>query len=112
MPCAVGEHADLGGDGAQVGRATAVDADALVDGAGADGGLLDAAGRLLDLLGATGELLAHLLDGGGDGGVGGGVALGLGGDGAGLTEGVADDGLDLVVDVVLVVEDGRERRAG
>ena len=75
------------------------------DGAGADAALLDAAGRLLDLLGATGELLAHLLDGRGDGGVGGGVALGLGGDGAGLPEGVAHEGLDLLLDVVLVVED-------
>ena len=41
---------------------------------------------------ATGELLAERLEGGGDGGVGGGVALGLGGDGAGLAEGVAGDG--------------------
>ena len=62
---------------------------------------------------ATGELPRRsCLDGGGDGGVGGGVALGLGGDGAGLAEGVAGDGLDLRVDVVAVVEDRGELERG
>jgi hypothetical protein len=72
--------------------------------------LLDAAGRLLDLLDAAGELLAHLVDGLGDGGVGGGVALRLGGDGAGLAQIVADGGLDPGQDVVLVVEHLGERQ--
>ena len=44
------------------------------------------AASLISLL-ATGELLAERLEGRGDGGVGGGVALGLGGDGAGLRRG-------------------------
>src|SRR3546814_19340631 len=78
------------------------DADALVYLAGADAARLDAASRLLDLLGATGELLAHLADRLGDGGVGCRVALGLGGDGAGLAQVVTHEGLDLGVDVVQI----------
>ena len=96
-----GEHADLGGDRAQVGRATAVDADALLDDALADAAFWMRAGRLLDLLLAPGELARRAaVEGLGDGGVGGGVALGLVGDGAGLGEVGADERLDLGLDVV------------
>ena len=48
------------------------------------------------------------VEGLGDGGVGGGVALGLVGDGAGLGEVGAGERLDLGLDVVLVVEHRRE----
>ena len=65
-----GDHADLGRERADVGRAAAVDAYALVDDALAHDVLLERAERLLDLtgsvgerprrLGRAGELLEHL----------------------------------------------------
>src|SRR5690606_41451112 len=53
--------ADLGGDRAEVRRAAAVDADALVHDAGADDVLEHRLDGVADLLVATGELLGQLL---------------------------------------------------
>ena len=55
-PCTVGEHADLGRERPEVGRAATVDADALVDDAAAHDFLLQRAERLLDLAASPGEL--------------------------------------------------------
>ena len=57
---------------------------------------------------ATLELPVERVERLGDGGVGGGVALGLVGDRAGLGQIGADERLDLGLDVVLVVEHRRE----
>ena len=86
-PWAVGRTPTSADERAQVGRAAAVDAHALVDDPLADELLGQAADGLLDLPLAAlelGALAAELLDDLGVGGVGGGVALGLVGDGDGL----------------------------
>ena len=88
------QHGDLAAERTQVARTTTVDAQALVDDPLADRLLGEAANGFFHFTLAAGELgtlAAQLLDGLGCGGVGGGVALGLGADRDGLGHTVAGD---------------------
>ena len=102
---------DLGAEGADVGEATAVDADLVAQDALADELLLhrsEGSGELLLAAGEGSVLTGELLDEARLDVVEGALALGLAGDGEGLGGLLGDLGLDGGVGVVLVVEEARE----
>ena len=110
------QHADLGGDGSQVGDATAVDAHAIFDDALAHQLLGQLEDGVLDLPLASGELArrlggaAQLDDGGVAGGGDGGVAILLDRDRDRLGQIVSGDALDSGEHVGAEVDDRVERQ--